>query len=248
MMQKILLVMTMLFLFTNTAYAGLMTYFGEDIIGAADNKRLLSHPLADGAKNSFFSNLSGVGTEDFEGFAPGTTPMDINFPGAGTADFGGFAAVVNLPNDPNVTNLGRYPISGNQYLDSGNFFHVEFDQQISAFGFYATDVGDNIGQVTLETSLNGVSKSLLTIPTTTTNPGGTVIYYGFIDVDNPFDKVVFGNTSVNADFFGFDDFTIGTTEQVVADAGNSPVPEPATLFLVSFGLIGLGALRRRFSH
>lgn len=247
-MKTFILVMTMLFLSANNTHANLMEFFGEDIEGASDGTRLISHPNADNARNAFFSNLFGVGTEDFEGFTSGTTPTGIVFPGAGTATFSGFAVVVNLTNDPNVTNLGLYPISGNRYLDSGNFFNVEFNQQISAFGFYATDIGDNIGQVTLQTSLNNVNKTQLTIPTTTVNPGGTVSYYGFIDVENPFDKIVFGNTSVNADFFGFDDFTIGTSEQVVADTGNSPVPEPATIFLVSFGLLGLGALKRRFFH
>lgn len=238
-MKTFLLAMTMLFLFANTTYANLMTFFGEDSGNPPPNTRLTSHDNADQARNDFFSNLSGVGTEDFEGFAPGTTPTNIGFPGAGTATFTGFARVENLPTG---TNVGRYPISGNQYLDFLGFANVGFSQQISAFGFYGTDIGEFDGQVTLETFSGGTSTNLITIPTSPENPPVTVIYYGFI-TDSPFDKVVFGNTGGQGDFFGFDDFTIGTTEQVV---GDSPVPEPATVFLVSFGLIGLGAFRRKF--
>ena len=48
---------------------------------------------------------------------------------------------------------------------------------------------------------------------------------------------LFGNTITGGDVFGFGDFTIGIKDQVVEVAENSPVPEPSTVFLVSFGLI-----------
>ncbi|HUV79932.1 MAG TPA: hypothetical protein VMW40_03795, partial [Candidatus Bathyarchaeia archaeon] len=52
------------------------------------------------------------------------------------------------------------------------------------------------------------------IPHTVNSPGGTVIYFGFIDTDHPFITLTFGTTTGD-DVFGFDDFTIGTIEQVV---------------------------------
>ena len=261
-MKTFIFVTMMLFFTTNTAKAELITYFGEDIQGASEGTRLAEHPNADAAMNNFLSNLSsGVGTEDFEDLSIGTDIPGISFPGAGndpiTASIEGFAEIIDITQEDGIrvtgeTVGGRYPISGTKYLDSGNFFSVKFSEPISAFGFYATDIGDFYGHVTL-TFINNAITINETIPSTTSttqNPGGTVIYYGFIDFDNAFDEVIFGNSSGDADFFGFDDFTIGTLAQVKPpeDSGTSPVPEPSTIFLVSFGLIGLGALKRRFFH
>ncbi len=58
-----------------------VTFFGEDT-GLGEGTRLLSTPNSDAARASFFTNLTGVGTEDFEGFADGTGSPLI-------ADFGG---------------------------------------------------------------------------------------------------------------------------------------------------------------
>ena len=53
-----------------TADAAYLTFFGEDA-GAGESTRLLSTPNANAARTSFFSNLSGVGTETFESIATG---------------------------------------------------------------------------------------------------------------------------------------------------------------------------------
>ena len=45
--------------------------------------------------------------------------------------------------------------------------------------------------------------------------GGSVLFWGLIDTDNPFTSLTFGNTAAGTDFFGFDDMTIGSVEQVV---------------------------------
>ncbi|MDP2962769.1 MAG: hypothetical protein Q8N54_08415, partial [Sulfurimicrobium sp.] len=67
-----------------SAYATHTVYFGEDL-GLGEGTRLLSHPNADAARASFFSNLVGVGTETLEGFATNTVaPLAVNFPGFGT--------------------------------------------------------------------------------------------------------------------------------------------------------------------
>ena len=226
----------------------------EDI--GESETRLTSHPNADAAKSDFSDRLPGVYTETFEGINTGTQNPGISFGDAGTADFGEtLSNQVQVLELPTGTNAGRYPISGNKYLEFFSYATVTFTEQISAFGFYGTDIGDFNGQVTLKTYSNGDLKNELAIPSTSgnENPGGTVVYFGFIDFDNSFDTVVFGNTNMDpgVDVFGFDDFTIGTLAQVVdppPDSGSSPVPEPSTIFLVSFGVIGLGALKRRFFH
>ena len=64
------------------------------------------------------------------------------------------------------------------------------------------------------------------------SPGGTVIYFGFIDLGHPFTKVTFGNTEPGWDYFGFDDFTIGTREQVIPEFPTVAIPAAMILGLV----------------
>jgi hypothetical protein len=121
---------------------------------------------------------------------------------------------------------------------SGQFV-LTFSDPVAAFGFYGVDIGDFNGQVTLAyTDTKGVSTSL-TVPSSTNNSGGSVLYFGFIDTERPFKSLAFGNTTTGTDFFGFDDFTIASLNQVVS------VPAPAALALFSFALLGLGMVRLR---
>lgn len=213
-------------------------FFGEDL-GLGEATRLPSTPNADAARDSFLSNLVGVGTETFESFAPGTTPpLAINFIGAGTANLQGDGSVENVPTGTN--GVGRYPISGNQYFEtsSGNF-SVDLTEPIAAFGFYGIDIGDFEGQLTL-TLANGGTETL-TVPNTILSPGGSVLYYGIIasDESEVFTQVTFGNTASGVDFFGFDDLTIGSLEQV-------NVPEPTSMLgILGFGAFGAASLLKR---
>jgi len=69
--------------------------------------------------------------------------------------------------------------------------------------------------------------------------GGSVLFWGLIDTLNPFTSITFGNTNAGTDFFGFDDFTIGTIQQVAA------TPEPGTMVLMGLGAVGAFFLKRR---
>ncbi|MDW8443675.1 MAG: PEP-CTERM sorting domain-containing protein [Acetobacteraceae bacterium] len=216
------------------ASAAQFTFFGEDR-GLGEAARLPAYPNALAARASFLSSLVGVGTETFESFATGATaPLAATFPGAGTATIVGAGNIANVPSGTNGG--GRYPISGNQYWEVTGAFSIEFDEPIAAFGFFGVDIGDFSGQITL-TFTNGTTTTL-TVPNSTGVPGGGVLFFGFIDTDNTFKKVTFGNTAAGTDFFGFDDFTIGSLQQV-------RIPEPASLALFGLALAGLGALARR---
>lgn len=221
-----LLVMSLLI---GVSAASPLFFFGEDR-GLGEGARLTSHPNSDAARNDFLSKLINPGVENLDSFPTGkTAPLAVNFGAAGTATMQGSGAIATVPSGTN--NFGRYPISGNNYWEvQSSSFSIDFTQSQVAFGFYGVDVGDFDGQLTVS-YIDGEVKTY-NVPHTRNNIGGTVIYYGFIDQDHPFDKVTFGNIGSGADVFAFDDFTIGTNEQV-------KIPEFPTVALPVVSILGL---------
>jgi PEP-CTERM motif len=219
-------------------------FFGEDL-GLGEAVPQPARPNATAASTSFLSNLIGVGTETFEGFAAGTgSPLALTFPGAGTATLGGSGTIQSVA--PGTTNgFGRYAISGTNFWEvSSGDFTITFSAAVAAFGFWGVDIGDFDGQITLELANGGTTN--LVVNNTLNGPGGSVLFYGLI-AQNPgelFTSITFGNTNPGVDFFAFDDMTIGSIEQV------RPVPEPDSLLLVGLALTiaaGVARLRRRKS-
>lgn len=243
-MKKLWLVASVLSVFfflgmAAQALAAPVLFFGEDI-NHSNTVRKTPHLNSDAARANFLSNLSGVGTENFESFAPGASNLALTFQGAGTATLNGLGDVVRITTGTN--GFGRYPISGNQYyeVDTSNF-NITFSDPIAAFGFYGVDIGDFGGQLKL-TLTNGTSISL-TVPNTIGSSGstdGSVLYFGFYDLVNQYTKITFTNTNIQ-DVFAYDDMTIGSLQQVIPN----PVPEPGTMMLLGSGLMGLAAWRRK---
>ena len=217
-------------------------FFGEDL-GLGENTPLTAFPNAQAAEVEFLSYLVGVGTETFEGFADNTyAPLALTFPGAGTATLTGGGDVNSVK--PGTTNgFGRYAVSGSNYwAASSGSFAVAFTTPIAAFGFYGIDIGDFNGRLTLTTT-GGATKNY-TVNNTIGAPGGSVLFWGVIDTADSFTAIAFGNTNAGTDYFGFDNMTIGSVEQVVVRP-ESNVPMPAPLALIAAGLIGVGLSRPR---
>lgn len=237
------------------------TFFGQDLNGS-NTTPLFSIPNSIAAENSFKSNLSNVGTENFESKATNAqSPLVLTFPGfaggslSATLNGGGSVASVT----PGTTNtVGRYSVpsaSSSKYweVEAGSTvgsFTIDFGQQIAAFGFYGIDIGDFNGQLTI--GVNGTTQTVGTQTTTPSLNNGAVLFYGLIaDVGEEFNNITFSSTSGNGDFFGFDNFTIGSREQVCTPGTpgcGGTVPEPGGLALAGLALTGLALSRRRKSR
>ncbi len=241
-LKSLILTVTVFSLGTLTLGANPVTFFGEDVNNAGDpNEAVLTN--ANTAHNAFFLNLTGVGTETFESFATGTVlPLNISFGAAGTATLSdpSNTSAIESGND----GAGRYPISGTQYLvtGAGSGFTLTFSAPIAAFGFFATDVGDFAGSLSLGLTGSGGNTNLA-VPNTVGGNGstsGSNLYFGFYDTTNTYTSITFNNIgSGGVDVFGFDNFSIGGLPQV------TPTPEPGTYVLLGAGLLALAVFRKK---
>ncbi|WP_243974189.1 hypothetical protein [Vibrio natriegens] len=238
------LLMASFLLMSLSATAGFESFFGEDlspggIVPPAGNAAV--------AKQQFLNKLSeDVGVEDFESFPDGTETPNLSFPGsvgnisATITNNGGFTPFVQSAvyfEDVFNTSPG-----GTKYLLTSGEFVIHFDNPVSAFGFYGTDIGDIGGTMTL-TTVNGVVTDH-PIPHTVSGPSGSLLFYGFVDDENSYTSVTLKNSLSGGDVFGFDDMIVGDLAQVVKTVliDIKPGDEPNCFNINGHGVIPVAVL------
>lgn len=231
-----------------TPVLGLQIFYGQDA-GLGKDTRLVNRPNADAVRDRFLSHLVDVKTEDFENFRSGCyDDLSVNLPKTDTITLEGKGCIRNFPTGTN--GAGRYPISGNKYWDTFSNFSIIFPDPVAALGFYASDIGDFKGHLTLTIKNNTTAKTL-TIPSTSNCPigsincqDGSVLYFGIIayNLSDFFTEVIFGNVGQTGDFFGFDNLSIGSIKQIQPLPLPKSIPEGnSALATLAFGVFGIGS-------
>ncbi|MFM7549470.1 MAG: PEP-CTERM sorting domain-containing protein [Cyanobacteriota bacterium] len=185
-------------------------------------------PNSSAAETAFLTQLVGTGTETFESFANGTSgPLAIMFPGAGTATLSGSGVINSVPAGQ-TNGSGRYGVSPTNYWEvvagSSGSFNINFSDPIAAFGFYGIDIGDFQGTLSLVFDNGNIATQA--IPTAPINQAdGSVLYWGIITDPSEGDisSISFQTTIGSGDVFAFDNFTIGSREQVADVPGPLPL-------------------------
>lgn len=228
-----------------TPVEGLQIFYGQDA-GLGKDTRLVNRPNADAVRDRFLSNLVNVKTENFDNYSAGCYEgLYIDFP-KDTVTLYGQGCIRNFSTGTN--GAGRYPISGNKYWDTFSNFSIIFPQPVADLGFYATDIGDFKGNLTL-TLKNDTNATMFIITSTLNCPDdlvncqdGSVLYFGVIaqTASELFTEVIFGNVGEMGDFFGFDDLSIGNVKQIDLALQSKSIPETTSaLATLAFGVLGV---------
>ena len=232
------------------AWASPTTFFIED------QAPLAAVSLAVKAvRTSFTANLaSSAQSYGFEDRLNGdTAPFNVNFAGSSsstiTATMQGDGTVLSAAASGRFntttggTNYWRAKAGGAGTGSAGSF-SIAFNTAISAFGFYATDVGDFEGGLSLVLSPASGPDVTMAVPNTVGAASGSLLFFGFFDAAASYTKITFltSGSSTTPDFFGFDDFIVADRGQISAPG---TLPEPTSLALAGLALAAAGFAARR---
>lgn len=190
----------------------------------------------DAARTNFLVH----GTENFENNFYSDDPYDDNsgltFENSALTAYvpqiGGTTSPVQLVTQYSTQSLNRYPTSGHTYLDAQSSMSVIFTAPISALGFYLTDLGDFSESLALKLQSTSGESTVINIPNRTMGDG-SLLYFGLYDMNNLYSRIDFEKSGDRPwDDFGLDDMTVAAT----------PVPLPATFWMLGTSLLGLAGL------
>lgn len=209
-------------------------YFGENTLPAGTTA---GDPVT--ARADFLARLTGVGSQDFESFTDlESGPFVVSFPGsvgniqATITGINGGGTDVVIYGAPGAGRFNTTP-GGANYLEATDNYSITFDQPISAFGFYGTDIGDFDAGIQIVLYDETMATETISLPTTIDGPSGALMFWGFVDDAVRYARIdiIMLQSGGEPDIFGFDDFVIGDIDQVdVPDE-----PEPAARLRVTRG-------------
>jgi hypothetical protein len=221
------------------------------------------------ARNDFLSNFTGYYTVDFEAMADHASPgshlgSKLSLPSAlvgGPAvdptptatlvrDSSGTLEVLDSPDN------GGYATSGSNFFWSRADFTIDFapDPQ-RAFGFYATDVDDLGGEITVYWDTGGSATYLLGDPNSNYSSANLLFFGVVADANTSITKVSFTGAS-RIDGFRLDDVLFAYDQQFNPGRGpiddstsgpivTAPLPTAALGGFAMFGVMAAGTWWRR---
>lgn len=170
-----------------------------------------------GERGLFMARLTVTGVEDWEGYAQfdpiDTVAVTINGT-AGTFSAPTYGQVLGAGG----AGVGRFNTTsgGVNWLDVGAddpICTITFAAPIAAFGFYATDMGDFTGRVSVVLNKTGGGTVLHDIAHTVNGSNGSLLFFGFVDEVETYDSIEIRTTNT-AEGFGIDDLIWATAAQL----------------------------------